>query len=194
MARVIFRIVRGDYKVETAKITIPEGYAAGDIAGELQKSKLVSFRVPTFLDLAEEKEGRLFPDTYFFSLGATEAEIVKIMTDNFFSRVGKISGENLIIASILEKEVRSKEDKRLVAGVLLKRLKEGMRLQVDSVPETYDRTGLPDNPISNPGLESIEAAKEPQNSPYWYYLSGKDGITRYSETFEKHKANKAKYL
>lgn len=194
MARVIFRIVRGDYGIETTKVKIPEGLTAKDIANELEKSKLVSFNKIVFLNLAREKEGRLFPDTYFFPLVATEAEIVKMMSDNFSARAGKVNEENLILASILEKEVKSKKDKELVAGILLKRLKNGMRLQVDSAPETYSKSGLPQSPISNPGLESIEASKNPQDSPYWFYLSGKDGATHFAKTFEEHVANKFKYL
>jgi len=53
---------------------------------------------------------------------------------------------------------------------------------------------LPIGPISNPGLESIKAAIEPEKSDYWYYLSDTEGKTIFSKTFEEHNIAKAKYL
>ena len=69
-----------------------------------------------------------------------------------------------------------------------------MALQVDCWPETYERPGLPDMPIANPGLESIKAAISPKENPYWYYLSTPEGETIFSKTLEEHNIAKAKYL
>ena len=69
-----------------------------------------------------------------------------------------------------------------------------MPLQTDAAPETYKVKGLPKNPISNPGLEAINSAINPQNSSYLYYLHDKDGNIHYAKNFEEHKANKLKYL
>jgi UPF0755 protein len=98
------------------------------------------------------------------------------------------------MASILEKEVKTKEEKELAAGVLWKRLQIGMALQVDVAPETYQRRGLPDKAVCNPGLESIVAAVYPRASAYWYYLATPEGETIFSRTLQEHNIAKAKYL
>jgi UPF0755 protein len=69
-----------------------------------------------------------------------------------------------------------------------------MALQVDSAPTTYGKAGLPSAPISNPGLETIDAALHPKDSNYLYYLTGKDGLMHYSSTYAEHQANIKKYL
>ncbi len=122
----------------------------------------------------------------------------------------------IIMASLLEKEVRTFEDKKLVSGILWKRLKSDMPLQVDatisyitgkkttkiSLEElqidhpynTYKYKGLPPGPISNPGLESIKAAFNPEDSPYWFYLSTQEGKTIFSQTYQQHLKAKELYL
>ena len=67
-------------------------------------------------------------------------------------------------------------------------------LKIDSPYNTYLYKGLPPAPISNPGLDAIEAARNPKGSPYLYYLSGKDGKTHFAKTFAEHLRNKEKYL
>jgi UPF0755 protein len=67
-------------------------------------------------------------------------------------------------------------------------------LSSDSPYNTYRNAGLPPGPINNPGLEAMRAAITPKDSPYFFYLSDKDGVVHYAETFDEHKANKAKYL
>ncbi|MCX6702591.1 MAG: endolytic transglycosylase MltG [Candidatus Wolfebacteria bacterium] len=127
----------------------------------------------------------------------------------------------IIIASILEKETPDYKDKSVVAGILEKRLAMNMPLQVDcsisylscsgkyldcsinradyktdSPYNTYTNVGLPPGPISNPGIESIMAALNPQKStPFLYYLSdSKTKKTIFSETFDEHNDNRNKYL
>jgi len=172
-------------------------------------------------------EGYLFPDTYEIVLGAELEEIVRKMLANFNKKLteelkkeiqkqGKSIFEIITMASLIEKEVKTLEDKKIVSGVLWKRLSAGIGLQVDatityitgkksvriskqeteidSLYNTYKYRGLPLGPISNPGLESIEAAIYPENSDYWYYLSTLEGETIFSETLEKHNIAKAKYL
>lgn len=124
--------------------------------------------------------------------------------------------EVLTMASILEKEAATGKDRGLISGILWKRLKSNMPLQtdaslyyitgkasadltqedlkIDSPYNTYLYGGLPLGPIANPGLLSIEAALEPIESPYFYYLSDKDGKMHYATTYEQHLANKRKYL
>ena len=119
------------------------------------------------------------------------------------------------MASILQKEVRQPDTMKMVSGILWKRLSIGMALQVDAVfgyifnkptyspslddlavdslYNTYKYRGLPPGPISNPGLDAIEAALTPTPSKYLYYLTGKDGTMHYATTFEQHIDNR-KYL
>jgi UPF0755 protein len=186
---------------ETAKIkiTIPEGFTAEEI---YQKLKDVAD-----IDLNELKslEGYLFPDTYEISYNASAEDIIEMMTDNFerkltpdlreeINRQNKNLEDIVIMASLLEKEVKTKEEKELASGVLWKRLKIGMALQVDAAPETYQYQGLPEAPICSPGLESIMAAIYPKDSQYLYYLSTPEGETIFSRTLEEHNIAKAKYL
>lgn len=196
------------------KITIPEGYTAQDIAEKF--SEFQNFNKNNFLELAQEKEGYLFPDTYMFYSTDTEIAIIKKMADNFLQKAGKVRPEIVIMASILEKEANNLKDRKIISGILWKRMEEDMRLQVDatlnyingktsaqmtqsdlatsSPYNTYVRYGLPPTPICNPGLDSIQAALEPTETEYWYYLSDSSGKMHYSKTFEEHKANKAVYL
>ena len=120
----------------------------------------------------------------------------------------------ITMASLLEKEVRTLEDKKIVSGILWKRLSVGMALQLDctvnyvtgknhpgvlikdtkinSPYNTYKYPGLPKGPISNPGMNSIIATLNPTKTDYWFYLT--DGTTHFSKTAEEHSAKKAKYL
>lgn len=171
-------------------------------------------------------EGYLFPDTYLVKTGETLENIVKTMLANFQSKIlpleqeiknqNKTVFEIVTVASLIEKEVRSKEDKKMVSGIIWKRLSVGMPLQIDatvsyltqkrsvevsreetkidSLYNTYAYRGLPLGPITNPGLDSIEAAIRPTASSYWYYLSTPDGDTIFSRTLDEHNAAKAKYL
>ena len=179
-------------------------------------------------------EGYLFPDTYrFFSAqggyasGGKDAlsDIVAKMVNNLNNKLtpdlqmaikssGRSFYEILTMASLIEKEVPKDSDRPIVAGILWKRLKTGMPLQVDatlvyitgrneiyeadkkikSQYNTYLYRGLPEGPISNPGLSAIKAAISPVASPYWFYLSAKDGTTIFSKTLEEHARNRAIWL
>lgn len=172
-------------------------------------------------------DGFLFPDTYFFARDSDVHGIIKKMLQNFGEKVQeslrvkmKARGKNLyevvILASLLEKEVRTFEDMKLVSGILWKRMEIGMPLQVDatlayitgkktgeitnddkeidSSYNTYKYRGLPPSPIANPGLNAIRAATEPAVSDYLYYLSTPQGETIFSKTLDEHNKNRAKYL
>jgi len=124
---------------------------------------------------------------------------------------------------LIEKEVPDSEDRKIVAGILLKRLEIGMALQVDATLSyikcggrfffcespgverkdlilasgynTYRYPGLPPAPISNPGQDALSAVLNAQTSPYLYYLSNpKTKKTIFSRTLEEHNENRAKYL
>ena len=130
---------------------------------------------------------------------------------------GKTIFEVLIMASLIEKEVRSVEDMKIVSGIFWDRIKYGQALescaslayilgenktvysqedtQINSPYNTYRNKGLPPGPIANPGLNAIQAAIYPQYTEYNYFLTDPEtGQTIWSKTFEEHKQNKWKYL
>ena len=212
-ARIAQKLISGD--IAKVVVTIPEGFTVKQIEEKL------NLKLP-----GENLEGFLFPDTYYLPVDVTPEKVVEIMTTNFDKKMapfkeeiegqGKTIFEIVIMASLLEKEVKTFEDKELVSGILWKRLKNNIPLQVDatisyitgkqttkisreetqidSPYNTYKYLGLPIGPICNPGIDSIKAAIYPKNSQYWYYLSTSEGKTIFSETLEEHNLAKAKYL
>jgi UPF0755 protein len=223
--QVFWQMAHGDFGVTPLKVTIPEGATSYDI-DKLLSGKFLDFDSEKFQLLAEEHEGYLFPDTYFFLPTATEDDVISMMTANFNASVATItpeitaSGESLsdivIVASLLEKEARTLESKRMIAGIIQNRLSAGMPLQIDAVfgyingvntfspsltdlatdspYNTYKHKGLPPGPIANPGIESLEAAATPTKSNYLYYLTGTDGEMHYAKTFAEHVKNRQLYL
>lgn len=222
---VAFRIAHGISGIPPVRVTIPEGMSNKETARVLA-SKLSKFNSAIFLSDTQAKEGYLFPDTYLFSDAATTEDVERVMTENFNKKVEPLTKEIeaskhtlreiIIMASILEKEATTEEDKAIVSGILWNRISIGMPLQVDasflyllgkksseltttdlqmkSDYNTYTNRGLPSGPIGNPGLLAIRAAIHPTSSSYLYYLSDKDGVMHYTKTFAEHVANKAKYL
>src|SRR3989344_5647198 len=198
---IAWRVLHGNYNVETIKLTIPEGFTVADIA-KLFDERFDFFDHQNFI--ANAPEGYLFPDTYFMPVTATASSTIKLLRDNFdrktssllpeIERSGKTLKEIIIMASLLEAEAKTKGDREMASDILWKRLKIGMPLQVDSEMGTYKFTGLPAEPINNPGLVSIGAAIHPTSTPYLYFLTGKDGNMHYAKTFDEHKRNIAKYL
>lgn len=130
--------------------------------------------------------------------------------------------EIVTVASLVEREAKFPEDRPLVASVIYNRLNIGMKLDIDATVQyvlgyqtgekrwwkknltlddtrinspynTYKNAGLPPTPISNPGLASLEAAANPAQTNYLYYVSDKTGHNHYAETIEQHNANIKKY-
>lgn len=129
----------------------------------------------------------------------------------------------LTIASLVEREAKFAEDRPKVASVIYNRLNQGMKLDIDATvqyalgyqPETkiwwkkdltlddlkiqslyntYISNGLPPGPIANPGLSSIQAAINPDQTNYLYYVSDKEGKIHPAETFEQHQQNIQRYI
>ncbi|KKQ02039.1 MAG: Aminodeoxychorismate lyase [Parcubacteria group bacterium GW2011_GWB1_36_5] len=197
------RISKGERHLAPVKVTIPEGFNISEIA-QVFTSKLSYFNQNEFLLMTKDLEGYLFPDTYFFFTTDGEKEVLKSMTKNFEKKIalirpeiissGKTEEEIIKIASIIEKEARGDLDRGFISGILWNRLKIDMLLQVDVAPETYKKKGLPQNPISNPGLKSISAAIHPQISSYFYFLYDKKDNIHYAKSFSEHRQNVLKYL
>lgn len=200
-------------KDEERRLTIPEGYRIEQIA------EAAGFTEQVFMVAARGMEGLLFPDTYFVKKDITPEQLVKIMRENFDKKVGEIDPQTLIMASLIERETKHDEEKRIVAGILTKRLKQGWPLELDATVQyvrgktgdwwpqttladrkikspfnTYLNLGLPPSPICNPGLESIQAAREPIETPNWFYLHDPAGNIHYAETLAEHNLNIDKYL
>lgn len=204
---------------EDVIITIPEGVRVEQI-GEILSAKL-SLDVAEFIKQAKPSEGYLFPDTYHFAKDATVEQVITTLKSTFEMKTKglNLKKSDVILASIIERETLSADEKPIVAGILLKRLNENWALEVDasiqyimgkpgdwwptpligdrsrkSPYNTYLNQGLPPAPIGNPGLASLAAAVNPKSSSYYFYLHDKSGKIHYGATLAEHNLNIAKYI
>ncbi len=166
-------------------------------------------------------EGLLFPETYrFFVNDKAENVLARLLEQsnkNWLSLGAKnvTAHEAFTLASIVEAEAATDEDRALVAGIFWDRLKYGLALQADSTVNyvtgksepgastadtkidspynTYKYKGLPPGPINNPSLSALKAVVHPAASPYLYFFSTKDGTIIYSRTFAEHLENRVKF-
>jgi len=161
----------------------------------------------------EHPEGRFYPDTYYVSRGVTDVELLKrayeamakILEEEWLQREDnlplKSAYEALILASIVEKESAIAEERPLIAGLFINRLRKKMRLQTDPTViygienydgnirfrdlrkdtpyNTYTRRGLPPTPIALPGREAIHATLHPDKTKYLYFVAYGDGSGRH---------------
>ena len=180
-----------------------------------------------FLEWVDSLEWFLFPDTYRITKDATANEVILKLLWGFenkigesYNKLGKNAYKKLILASIVEREERIDVNQPIVAGILEKRVLEGMPMWADAtVCVWYGKTQkectpafvatvigernpyntrssqwYPPTPIANVPLAAWNAAIKPEVSPYYYYLHDNDGNIRYWRTNEEHVANKRKYL
>ncbi len=221
------------------KITITEGMTLKEIESllnkngfkvNLEKYKLADFSevdLKNYFPPESSLEGFLAPDTYEFYPNEDEKAIVirilKNFSKKFFPELLKSVDfnlyERLILASIVEKEAKEVEDFPIIAGILIKRLKNNKTLDVDaslvyekcgyifcqdkltqqdlqkvSPFNTYKNLGLPPRPISNPGILAIKSVNNPIETEYWYYLTDKSGKAIFSKNLQEHHNNIKKYL
>lgn len=212
------------------KITTLEGWRSEEIAEKLSQE----LKIPEQEFLAVAQEGYMFPDTYLIPKDASAGAVVSIFKNTFNTRFtpqmveaaqreGLTPKQVVILASLVEREGKTKEDKPVIAGILLNRIKEDMSLDVDATLQyalgyqitgktwwkkeltdldkkidspynTYLHTGLPPAPISNPGLDSLTAVVNPTKSDYLYYLHDLSGQVHYAKTLKEHEMNISKYL
>ncbi len=220
------RFANGEHGLTPVKIRIQEGWDRRQIAKTLEKS-LLKFKAEKFLDLSRDKEGYLFPDTYYFLPNITEQKVLDVMLANFYKKIAPLSAdieksnlsldEIVKLASLVEKEASNYKDRRMIAGVLLNRLKIDMPLQVDATwiythgkgtfgitlkelkdknnpYNTYVHKGLPPTAICSPSLSSIKAVIYPENHNYIFYLADSKGNTYYSKTYKEHLRKKRIYI
>ncbi len=242
IADIALMITEGKTLPRDIRITFPEGWNIKQMAERLtanglpgadflalaQKSKPERRQRFDFFSDAPNTaslEGFLFPDTYFFYPDASADDIIGKMLENFgrkiaadFRAAAEAQARSLYdivtLASIVENEVRSEADRKMVADLFLRRLAVGQPLQSDATVKyilgkdkiqhtfeetrtespynTYIHAGLPPGPIGNPGLVSLRAALFPQSNPYFYFLSDPEtGQTVFSFTYEEHVNNKS---
>lgn len=176
----------------------------------------------------ENAEGWFFPDTYLFAKGESDLKVLarahramqKQLQSAWIRRPSDVPlrspYEALILASIVEKETGRREDRAMIAGVFINRLRTGMRLQTDPTViyglgnkfdgnlrkrdlvtdqpfNTYMRDGLPPGPISMPGLASLKATLYPANTDALYFVARGDGSSVFSRSLEEHNRAVAKY-
>lgn len=220
--------------VTTEKVVIPEGFEIKQIAALLEDRGLADKE--RFIELAQDAElvfgdsipldlpiasleGYLFPDTYRFSLGQTEEEIIVQMVNRLIKVIsGEVAElleesdftlhEVLTLASIVEREIMVDWERPIVASVYLNRLAINMPLQADptvryvmtedrsrvlyrdleieSPYNTYRNRGLPPGPIASPGLDSLLAVFNPEETDYFFFVSKRDGTHQFSRTYDDH--------
>ncbi|MDH3899409.1 MAG: endolytic transglycosylase MltG, partial [Gammaproteobacteria bacterium] len=169
----------------------------------------------------EHPEGRFLPDTYHFPGGTTDVAFLgrayNAMAEELAAAWDKRDEglpfstpyEALILASIVEKETGQADERPLIAGVFVQRLRKGMRLQTDPTViygmgeeydgnirrrdlladtpyNTYTRNGLPPTPIAMPGRHAIDAVMHPQEDGNLYFVARGDGSHYFSRTLKVH--------
>jgi UPF0755 protein len=238
LARILQRLTAGPQTDQGIRVTIPEGFTLKQIADTLDDKRITDGK--EFLRLATDKatiakltadfplpektlEGYLFPDTYRFKSNTSPLKILEEMTANFESRFARPYAQQIAdskrslhdlvtIASLVEREARVPQDRAPIAGVIVNRLEQNMRLQVDATVlyalgthkdrvlykdlevdspyNTYRHKGLPPGPIACPGMASLEAALKPTESTSLYYVARADGSHVFTRTLAEHEAAK----
>jgi len=235
---VVDRIARGDVYLRT--ITFREGLTIRQMAALFEEKgfgpaeAFVSAasspeRIHALDPRAPDLEGYLFPNTYALPRRATAdtlvermvAEFEKILSPELRERAtarGLSVRQLVTLASIVEKETGTPEERPLVAAVYSNRLRVGMGLQcdptviyaleragrydgnirradlsIDSPYNTYRYAGLPPGPIAAPGRASLEAAASPADVPFLYFVSKNDGSHAFATTLDEHNRNVHQY-
>ena len=219
-------------RVKLYRVTVPEGLDKWQTAALLGKQRwgdeetfLRLINDPALIRshdaLARDLEGYLFPETYSFPESATPYDIITAMVQQFMAHADALKSEReeadwsmrqwLAMASLVEEESASPDERVTISGVFHNRLNRGMLLQCDPTIiyslklddryrgkiyrseirrdhpyNTYVTQGLPPGPIANPGLGSLEAALRPANTAYLYFVAKKDGMHHFSRTLKEH--------
>jgi UPF0755 protein len=233
----VIAILSAGPTIEVFDITIREGLRVTEILDVLAEgsgidrvafeSALLSGGVTTSVAEIDAElglsawEGLLFPDTYRFSEQADASDILNRLASTMEQRMDSIDWgplesagltryEGVILASLIESEVRVAEERPIVSSVLRNRISDGQRLEIDATVlyglatrdpalfnnesdspyNTYRVDGLPPTPISAPGLASLQAAAQPADTEFRYYvLADENGAHAFAVTFDEHLAN-----
>lgn len=225
-AEVLDKLVRGD--VITRSVTVPEGLSVAQVAALLMAEEKLTGEVPKGI-----AEGTLLPETYQFLRGDSRASLIARMQAAHAAYLAEqweqrsdglpiaTPEEAVTLASIVEKETGVADERALVAGVYVNRLRLGMKLQADptvaygvvqrdgamdraltrrdlmtdSPYNTYTREGLPAGPIANPGRASIRAVLHPEATDALFFVATGDGSGAhwFARTLDEHNANVRRY-
>jgi len=234
---ILDELVKGH--VQTMSFTIPEGYTLKQICSVLVDKEICTedqfynevkngdFSIYSFLNEAPidetRLEGFLFPDTYTIVLGEDIHSVITRMLNRFVEITDTIGTNNsglsyrdtVILASIVQNEIKLDEERPLAASVFINRLNIGMKLQtcatiqyilgetkehllyddlaIESPYNTYLNAGLPVGPISCPGKASLEASFNPADTDYLYFVVNPDtdgghNFSTNSKDFENDKS------
>jgi UPF0755 protein len=233
---ILRKLVAGD--VDFRKFVLPEGYSIHQAAELLEQKGY--FKKTSFLKKCQDTsllnslglsgptvEGYLYPATYNLARNGSEEQLISQMVAKFEKRYaemtrtsGVVNGlsrhQVVTIASLIEKEAISSDEKPLISSVFYNRLRIGMPLQSDptavygvrafagkvtktdierSTPyNTYLIKGLPPGPIGNPGIDALQAALHPASTGYLYFVARQDGTHQFSRTLEEHNRAVSRYL
>lgn len=222
--RTLLRTLRHGPPV--VKITFPEGWTARQMAAHLESFGITE-AVP-FLDrvAAQQAEGYLFPDTYHFEQGVAPEVVINRMMQRFRevlptdfaaqSKSLRLTERQLVtLASLVEREARVPDERPVIAGVFLNRLKKRWRLEscatvqyvlgtwkpnltykdldVQSPYNTYRHFGLPPGPIANPGRASLVAASHPTQTDMMFFVAEGGGTHRFTKYYNEHLAAQKKH-
>ena len=229
-AQLLRRLVQGD--TIQYRVTLVEGWTFAQALTTIWGSEKITVELAdaSFEQIAQRlqldtdnPEGMLFPDTYFYTKGTSDIELlqransrlVEVLNSAWEQRLGALPYTSpyqaLIMASIIEKESSVGSERGHIAGVFVRRLEQGMRLQSDPTViyglgqsfdgdlrgadlrnetpyNTYRINGLPPSPIALAGRESILASLNPLSSDYLYFVARGDGSHYFSSTLEEHNA------
>lgn len=234
-SQILEKLANG--QTDACKFTLPEGYSIYQAAELLQKQGV--FDRAAFLEACSDRnllnelginaktaEGYLFPGTYQIGFHMDEAGLVTEMVRAFRHKTkglkplidasGMSIEQVVILASIIEREAVSLEEKPLIASVFLNRLRIGMPLQSDptaiygikvfggtvtkqdlqinNLYNTYKVKGLPVGPIGNPGLDAMQAVLQPAKTDYLYFVARKNGTHQFSRTLAEHNQGVVRFL
>ncbi len=227
----LFRLME-EGKVQLYSLTLVEGLTFKQMMQQIEQSPYLKHQLSGMSAEqvmqaigypGEHPEGRFFPDTYRFPKGMSDIELLKKAYTEMHTRLEvawqerqqglplKNAYEALTLASIVEKESAIAEERTLIAGVFINRLRKGMRLQTDPTViygmgdaydgdirfrdlrtdtpyNTYTRKGLPPTPIAMPGQGALDAVSQPDTTDYIYFvaLSDQSGRHVFSRTLAEH--------
>ena len=218
-------------------LTLVEGWSYGDIIDAVTHHNVLTrtlqdadgdFVMARLGYAGQHPEGRFFPDTYYFPAGTSDVEFLQRAHKKMMSLLEqewrqrqhglpyRTADEALIMASIIEKETAVADEYATIAGVFVRRLQKGMRLQsdptviyalgdtfdgnlrrhdltFDSSYNTYVYEGLPPTPIASPGQAALHAALNPEAGNALYFVAAGDGRHHFSKTLREHNRAVAKY-
>ncbi len=229
-AQLLHRVVLGE--VLTFFFQIIPGTTEAVVSARLEKAPYLTYHATDWLLIGlgyPSAEGLLLADTYIYEAGASSKEVLsnahkhlQQTLENYW--VNRAPGlpyqtayEMLIAASILEKEASIPQEKRLISGVIVNRLRKNMPLQMDptviyalgvhyqgvltrddlqieSPYNTYRHRGLPPTPITMVGKEAIDAAAHPEPTDYLYFVATGEGRHHFSVNYDDQKKAISRYL